>query len=316
MRAAFEHVALDQGCSLRVYHRRLQHIPFEWHHHPEYELTLTLNSCGTRYVGDAVHDYGENDLVLLPPDLPHSWASRHALDASDEQVAVVIWFDGDWARRLASCCPEYAPLLRLLRHAGCGLAFDPSAGARMRQHLPELLSEHARVRLAAALEILCLLAEQAATPLASPGAFHASGRPSGHQPERINRILALMEARFAEPLSIRELAAAGSLSSRSLHRYFLQHLGESVSRYLARLRIAHACRLLIDTSLPVSAIALQSGYPNLANFNRQFRSGKQMTPLGYRKAFTHQPVTTPQTGMALENRPHSLQGRHPVANTG
>ena len=50
MKAAFEHVTFGEGCSVRVYHRQLQRIPFEWHHHPEYELTLTLGSAGKRYV--------------------------------------------------------------------------------------------------------------------------------------------------------------------------------------------------------------------------------------------------------------------------
>jgi AraC-like DNA-binding protein len=306
MKATFEHVTLAEGCSLRVYHRRLQHIPFEWHHHPEYELTLTMNSTGKRYIGDSITDYGDNDLVLLPPDLPHSWSSNTSIAPDLDQVAVVLWFDGDWARRLASCCPEYAPLLRLMRHAGCGLSFGPDAAALMKQRLDELLSTLPRDRLMAALDILCLLADEPSTPLASPTAFQTMGRPSGHQPERINRILAMIDAQFAQPLSIAQLAEAGSLSPRSLHRYFLQHLGESVSRYLMRSRIAHACQLLVDTRLPIASIAMQSGYPNTANFNRQFRSLKQMTPLQYRKAFTDRPAAHTQQESELERRPHSL----------
>lgn len=306
MKATFEHVTLAEGCSLRVYHRRLQHIPFEWHHHPEYELTLTLNSQGKRYIGDSITDYGNNDLVLVPPNLPHSWSSNTSITPDEDQVAVVLWFDGDWARRLASCCPEYGPLLRLMRHAGCGLSFGPDSAALMQQRLDRLLSARPRSRLMAALDILCLLADEVGTPLASPTAFQTMGRPSGHQPERINRILAMIDAQFAQPLSIEQLAAAGSLSSRSLHRYFLQHLGESVSRYLMRIRIAHACQLLVDTRLSIASIAMQSGYPNTANFNRQFRSLKHMTPLQYRKAFTDRSAPEAEQTDDLQRRPYSL----------
>jgi AraC-like DNA-binding protein len=193
-----------------------------------------------------------------------------------------------------------------MRHAGCGLSFGPDAAALMKQRLDELLSTLPRDRLMAALDILCLLADEPSTPLASPTAFQTMGRPSGHQPERINRILAMIDAQFAQPLSIAQLAEAGSLSPRSLHRYFLQHLGESVSRYLMRSRIAHACQLLVDTRLPIASIAMQSGYPNTANFNRQFRSLKQMTPLQYRKAFTDRPAAHTQQESELERRPHSL----------
>ena len=45
MKPRFERVTLPAGCSIRVYNRLIPDIPFEWHHHPEYELTLTLNSA-------------------------------------------------------------------------------------------------------------------------------------------------------------------------------------------------------------------------------------------------------------------------------
>lgn len=256
MKPAYEHVEFGERCSVRIYHRRLPRIPFEWHHHPEYELTLTMNSQGKRYIGDSVEAYGGDDLVLVPPDLPHTWASNRSIEAGAPQVAIVVWFDGEWARRLGDCCPEYGALHHLLRRSACGLAFDAQAGAAMRARVDELLSSEPRRRLAAVLDTLCLLADTAAVPLASPNAFGArSGRPSGHEPERIDRVLATIEARFAEPLSLSLLSGVANLSERSLTRYFARHIGESVGRYLARVRIGHACRLLIDTALPVSMIA-------------------------------------------------------------
>ncbi|WP_175942705.1 helix-turn-helix domain-containing protein [Caballeronia sp. BCC1704] len=286
MKPAYEHVQFGEDSSVRVYHRRLPRIPFEWHHHPEYELTLTMNSHGKRYIGDAVNDYGAEDLVLVPPDLPHTWASNRSIEPSSPQVAIVIWFDGDWARRMADCCREYEPLRRLLRRAACGLAFEPPAGEWMRGRLDALLSNVARERLSAALDILCTLADAPGRPLASPSAFdQATTGPSGHEPERINRVLSMIDARFAEPLRLSELCAAASLSERTLTRYFVQHIGESVGRYITRVRIGHACRMLADTSLPVAVIAARSGFANVANFNRQFKAARHTTPADYRRQF-------------------------------
>ncbi|MDR5856047.1 helix-turn-helix domain-containing protein [Caballeronia sp. LZ062] len=286
MKPAYEHVEFGEDCSVRVYHRRLPRIPFEWHHHPEYELTLTMNSRGKRYIGDSVDDYEAEDLVLVPPDLPHTWASNRSIEPSSPQVAIVIWFDGDWARRMADCCREYEPLRRLLRRAACGLAFDPPAGEWMRGRLDRLLSSAARERLSAALDILCALADAPGQPLASPSAFNqATTGPSGHEPERINRVLSIIDARFAEQLRLSELCAAASLSERTLTRYFVQHIGESVGRYIARVRIGHACRMLADTSLPVAVIAARSGFANVANFNRQFKAARRTTPAEYRRQF-------------------------------
>ena len=43
----------------------VERIPFLWHSHPEYELTLTLNARGTRYLGTDISEFGEHDLALV-----------------------------------------------------------------------------------------------------------------------------------------------------------------------------------------------------------------------------------------------------------
>ena len=316
MKPAYEHVEFGEDCSLRVYHRRLPRIPFEWHRHPEYELTLTMNSHGKRYIGDSVRDYEAEDLVLVPPDLPHTWSSNRSIDPSSPQVAIVIWFDGDWARRMADCSREYEPLRKLLRRAACGLAFEPPAGQAMRERLAPLLSSAARERLGAALDILCTLADAPGQPLASPSAFNeANAGPSGHEPERINRVLSVIDARFAEPLRLSELCEAANLSERTLTRYFVQHIGESVGRYIARVRIGHACRMLVDTSLPVAVIAARSGFANVANFNRQFRAAKQTTPAEYRRRFAAEGSSDKDAAARLMERSPSLQRKRKSGDT-
>ncbi|WP_144149287.1 helix-turn-helix domain-containing protein [Paraburkholderia sp. BCC1884] len=310
MKAAYEHVEFGASCSVRIYHRRLPGIPFEWHHHPEYELTLTMNSQGKRYIGDSVALYGADDLVLVPPDMPHTWASNRSIDPSNSQVAIVIWFGDTWVRRLADLCPEYSDLRSLLRRAVCGLVFEEGAGAHMRQYLNRLLSENARERLAAVLDILVWLADLPATPLASPSAFEGRvGAPSGYEPEQLNRVLSLIETQFERPLRLATLAKASGLSERSLTRHFLQHLGESVGQYIARVRIGHACRMLADTQLPISLVAARSGFSNVANFNRQFKATKLLTPAAYRQQFTGARRGEDEVTHALSERPPSLESK-------
>ena len=105
----------------------------------------------------------------------------------------------------------------------------------MHAQVGNLLSSAPRERLAAALNVLCTLAEAPGRPLASPTAFSdRTEGPSGHEPERINRVLSMIDVRFAEPLRLSELCEAANVSERSLTRYFVQHIGESVGRYIAR----------------------------------------------------------------------------------
>ncbi|KVK82133.1 MULTISPECIES: helix-turn-helix domain-containing protein [Burkholderia] len=311
MKPRYERVAIPDGCSVRVFRRRLAQIPYEWHHHPEYELTLTLNSRGKRFVGDHAADYAGDDLVLVPPNLPHTWASDERIDPDAPLVALVVWFDGDWAQRVAACCPEFAGLRTLLRRAAPGLAFGPDATAEVRARLPALVDRAPRVRLAAALDVLALLADAPATPLATAAAYRAADDAAlAPEAERLDRVLDLLDRRFHEPLRVAELAAVAHLSERSLQRRFAQHVGESIGRYLQRLRLAHAARLLASTGWPVSLVATRSGYANLANFNRQFLAARRMTPRAYRQ-FLAGPGRTPDEAPArdasIDVRPPSLE---------
>src|SRR3984885_14081823 len=121
----------------------------------------------------------------------------------------------------------------------------------MRERLAQLLSGGGRERLSAALDILCTLADAPGQPLASPSAFNESNAgPSGHEPERINRVLSVIDACFSEPLRLSELCEAANLSERTLTRYFVQHIGESVGRYIARVRIGDGGRRLGVAALP------------------------------------------------------------------
>ncbi|WP_118180162.1 helix-turn-helix domain-containing protein [Paraburkholderia phosphatilytica] len=313
MKPAYEYVDFGERCSVRIYNRRLPKIPFEWHHHPEYELTLTMNSQGKRYIGDSVTVYGDDDLVLVPPDMPHTWASNRSIEPSSAQVAIVIWFDGAWVRRFADLCPEYADLRNLLRRAACGLAFESGAGTRMREQLDRLLSANARERLSAVLDVLVWLSDLPAAQLASPSAFDARvGAPSGYEPEQLNRVLALIDTQFAQPLPLATLANAAGLSERSLTRHFAQHLGESVGQYIARVRIGHACRMLTDTQLPVSVVAARSGFSNVSNFNRQFKATRALTPVAYRQQFTGAKRAEEATH-SLDERSPSLEARRTTA---
>jgi AraC-like DNA-binding protein len=306
MRALFEHVTFPTGCSIRVYHRQIPAIPFEWHRHPEYELTLTLNSRGWRFIGDHIGPYDSHDLVLVPSDMAHTWASTAAIDETRPHTAVVIWFTKAWALRLADVCPELA-LGRLLGRAAAGLQFAAPAGARMESRLSQLLVDSPAERLKTTLELLTELADAEATPLAT----HATTRPeTSRESRQLNRILAVLHTQFAKTIRVEELCAAGNVSPRTLHRLFVRHLGENVSDYLGRLRVGRACMLLAETDRPINVIAAEVGFSNLSNFNRRFLATRHVTPRDFRR-FVEKHGRMPDANVAadLTRRPPSLEIR-------
>jgi AraC-like DNA-binding protein len=306
MKPQFESVTFPKGCSVRVYHRRVAEIPFEWHHHPEYELTLTLNSKGWRFIGDHIGKYRSPDLALVPSDMPHTWASTATLHPSDLHTAIVIWFSGHWALQMAQVCPEYAAIRRLLRKASTGLEFPQATAKRVASRLDQILSESPQSRLHATLDLLVTLADVNSVSLSKTAMTVPSATDS--EPAQFTRVLQYLHQKFEEPIRIDALCKVGNMSARSLHRLFVKHTGDSVSEYLCKLRIGRACMRLAETDLPVSMIAYEVGLSNLANFNRQFRRVRQITPSAYRRSFKQHGLMPEKTGRAeLQTRPRSLE---------
>ncbi|RYE08533.1 MAG: AraC family transcriptional regulator [Hyphomicrobiales bacterium] len=282
MKPFLEKLQIPQGASWAWLDRQLaEGIPFQWHHHPEFELTLTLNSRGQRFIGDHIGDYEDGDLVLIGPNLPHTWASRERL-ASGPHVAQVMWFHPDWAAALATTLVELKPLTALLARARTGLAFSPGMARAARPRIAALFARPAEERVLPLLDLLQMLAtDPAATPLASA----AVTLPSGSDRTRIDRVLDHIHRAYADDISIPRLADIAALSPSGLHRLFLKHTQQTVTAYVTRLRIGEACALLSATARPIAHIASDVGYDSLANFNRQFKALKQMTPRQYRQKF-------------------------------
>jgi len=281
MRPQFEHVRTPQEASWALLWRELPAIPFEWHYHPEFELTLTLNGRGQRFVGDDVADFDDGDLVLVGPRLPHTWFARDRLDADKPMLAIVVWFSQDWVERLANDFAELGGVARLMRRAGRGLVFSEDCARYVRSHATLLRDLAPAQRLPRVLDMLVALSTDAdVRPLASAH-FGAGPAPDAHN-ERLARVLDSLHGSFAQPVDIALLAQRAALSVGAFHRFFRRHLQMTVTEYVAQLRVGRASQQLIDTDKPIGVIAAEVGYANLAHFNRQFRAIRKATPRAFR----------------------------------
>ncbi len=285
MRPYLEKLPLQPEASWSMLNRRLDHaIPFQWHHHPEFELTLTLNSRGQRFIGDHLGTYDDADLVLVGPNLPHSWSSSEKVHPALPHIALVLWFEQRWAEQLTEGFVEFSGIGSLLSRAGAGLQFSAAAAQAVRSDFEALFERAPTERLLGLLDILNRLSRDGGSlPLASMWA-HPDGQRENR--ERIDRVLTHIHINYAGGVTLEQLADAAALSVSGLHRLFRRHTQSTISDYLMRLRIGDACARLSSTSHPIQHIAAAVGYNSLANFNRQFKRLRAMSPRQYRSRFS------------------------------
>ena len=87
-------------------------------------------------------------------------------------------------------------------------------------------------------------------------------------------------------VSMATLALRLGVSERHVRRIFEAHWGVSPLQYWQTRRLLTAKQLLTDTSLPVSDVAMQSGFASVRRFNAAFLEHYRLQPLALRKAGT------------------------------
>jgi transcriptional regulator GlxA family with amidase domain len=93
----------------------------------------------------------------------------------------------------------------------------------------------------------------------------------------------LLEQRAAEPLALETLAREAGLSPFHFLRTFEDLTGATPHQYLRRLRLRRAALRLLSSPSKVLDVALDSGFGDVSNFNRAFRTEFGVSPREYRR---------------------------------
>jgi len=105
-------------------------------------------------------------------------------------------------------------------------------------------------------------------------------------PERhLLRARDLVDARYAEPLDVADLARTAGLSRAHFSREFKSAFGESPHAYLLTRRLERAAALLRSTDRPVVEICFAVGLRSVGSFTTSFTRAYGMTPTVYRASF-------------------------------
>ena len=99
-------------------------------------------------------------------------------------------------------------------------------------------------------------------------------------------IISYINKEYCERITLQSIAMRFSIAPSYLCQIFQKEIGMTFTKYITRLRIAKAAKLLSETDLPIASVSDESGFSQYYYFAKVFKKTMGVTPSEYRDAQT------------------------------
>jgi AraC-like DNA-binding protein len=252
------------------------------HYHDVYELNLLINATNAkRIVGDHTEYIGSVDLVLIGPNVSHVWITDKC--DSDDIKEVTIQFPKDLFDDKLLKRSHFFLIKNMLKNAHRGVIFSALA---IKEVTDRILQLDKKSGFDSVLEFLSIFHDLSISRnmemLASPG---FSSEKNLYENGRIEKVFDYLNANYEKQITLADIAHVANMAETSISRLIKNQTGNTFVDHLNHIRLSNAAKMLIDSTYTISEIANFSGYLNISNFNRIFKSKKNCTPKEYRETY-------------------------------
>lgn len=254
-----------------------------WHYHPELELVTILKSTGTRFIGDSIKKFQPKEVVLIGKNLPHMWLNDPHYFEDDNKLkaeAISIHFKEDFLGDTFLRLPEMTSIAQLFKKAEQGIQFK-NVNNKLLQSIEKLNTESDFNKTYKFIDILYQLSLLSDCKLLANSGY--TNLLKQNDSTLSNQVIAYVFKNFNKEISLKKVAEISKMNTSAFSRSFKRIHQKTFSKYVNEIRIGYACKLLIENDLNISAIAYETGFNNLSNFNRQFKIIKKTSPSAYIK---------------------------------
>ncbi|NBA88109.1 helix-turn-helix domain-containing protein [Emticicia sp. CRIBPO] len=278
-------ISNPSNTSYNLYLQECPFFPTPWHYHPEFEIVLMLESTGKKYIGSSITDFQPGDLCMIGSYLPHYYKNDIRYTEKDSGLnakSIVIHFNYDFLGEKFLDIPESAMIKNLLERSKRGIQFGTNISGRLKDKMIDLTQMEGMARLIGLIQILEELGRTKDADYLTTDAIQLRNEVDSN---RIKKVLEFVSENFQNDIMLEDVAQLANMSESAFSRYFKKRTRKTFSTFLTEIRIEHACKLLQNDKMSVSEISFDSGFNNLSNFNRQFKTIKKIPPLTYRMKY-------------------------------
>jgi AraC-like DNA-binding protein/mannose-6-phosphate isomerase-like protein (cupin superfamily) len=270
-------------------------IDDRWHRHLDFfALYIVHRGRGRHTIERASYGIARGDVYLMNPGTAHAYSDYEdlVLEALYFQPALFGNLERE-ALREAGGLSSLTALATMDEQSGAPsgrlLHLTPDAYEEVASSLSEIRTEWSSPSASGAVIArgLCIRLLITLTRYqARSRRTETVATPSPGHDDAIAAAVRKIDADFATPLRIQDLAATACLSVDRFTKLFTSVLGRTPRDYLTYTRLEYAKLLLTTTDLAIYAISTRCGFDEAAYFTRKFHSVIGMSPSEYRKQYT------------------------------
>ncbi len=286
MMPKLEKILQIETSSIHVKREVTPYMDYPLHYHPEFEIIYVEKSYGVRLMGNHIGNFSDGDLMFISPNLPHVWRNDQDFYKNREDLFVdvyVIQFREDALTKDFFNLPEFSHIKKLFTLGQQGVLITGKEHKKISELIKKVFKSSGVERLSVFLTTLETIANNQEYNLLSNLGYTNSINTT--DAERINKVVDYLMENFAKNIDLVEIANLINLNKSSFCRYFKSITRKTCSQILNEIRIAHACRLIVNCDDTISCISYETGYNNISHFNRQFKKITGLTPGEYKKKY-------------------------------
>jgi len=243
------------------------------HQHEEIQISYIKSGEGTLVIGDTITDYKTGDIIAIGSNLPHVFNSD--IESEVPSFMMTLFFSRNSFGDHFFDLNDFGLLKKFFSQSEHGIKLNSNKELLINLFL-ELPKANKLQRFILLFKIMQLIIKSDCEQISS---FVYQKNYKDDEGKRMGDIFDHTFQHFSEPISLTQISSVANMTTNAFCKYFKQRTNKTYFQLLTEVRIEHACKLLNkDKDLSVSEIALHSGFQNISNFNRKFKSVKNMTP--------------------------------------
>lgn len=249
------------------------------HSHSRWELSYVVCGTGVRTIGDNTEPFTNEEIILIPPGMPHVWHFDPSVTDSSGNIAnISVFWDSALIERMRAIFHEIANSLERIESLDHAIAYRGKRYQTIQHLLTLMRGKTAEKRLPVMIDLLLAISD------ISDSICIGRNSTLTRNEQRLEKVRIYCACNYSGQITLDEMSRHVGMNKSAFCTFMRHSAGMTFSEYFNNIRLERAKDKLLHTDCAISEIAAICGFQNVTYFNRLFRLKYGCTPKEIRTA--------------------------------